>query len=312
MATTAKFFGNALLNQYSPTATSRIDWVNDPIMIALSNGATPSTANQDAWVFRSSAGAEVSSSGYIAGGKPLGDTVISAGVPVAITSSTGASPIVLTVPTGHGVNVADTVFVSNHVTNVTANGQFTVSAVSGTTITLSGSTFTAAGGATGSVQKIASAIASSTNATPIVVTTAGTHGLSNGDVVTIQNHATNTAANITGTVSGVTATTFNLLTYAGANTTGTGIGGATGTVIKKGIAYDSTTNESRLHAGAVTWTNVTFSPTYAFVYKAVGTNFAAATDILIGYIDFGGTQSVVGANFTIQFDSTGVFKITAA
>lgn len=67
------------------------------------------------------------------------------------------------------------------------------------------------------------AIASSTNAGPIEVTTSSNHGFATGDKVTINGHLTNTAANGTWTVTKVSATKFTL-----DGSTGNGIGGATG------------------------------------------------------------------------------------
>lgn len=49
-----------------------------------------------------------------------------------------------------------------------------------------------------------------TNATPIVITTAGNHGYSNGDVITVYGVLGNTAANGRRTIAGVTSTTFQL------------------------------------------------------------------------------------------------------
>jgi hypothetical protein len=72
-------------------------------------------------------------------------------------------------------------------------------------------------------------ISSSTNASPIVVTTTAAHGYSNGDIVVIAGHTTNTAANGTWKIAGVTGTTFQLTTLLDAvNSTGNGVGGATG------------------------------------------------------------------------------------
>ena len=71
------------------------------------------------------------------------------------------------------------------------------------------------------------AITSSTNATPIVVTTP-THGWSNGDHVTIVDHLVNTAANGHWVLANKTATTFELT-----GSVGNGIGGATGSVGKE-------------------------------------------------------------------------------
>lgn len=66
------------------------------------------------------------------------------------------------------------------------------------------------------------AITSSTNATPIEVTMAA-HGLTTGDIITINGHATNTAANGTWVVTVTAATTVTL-----DDSVGNGVGGATG------------------------------------------------------------------------------------
>lgn len=71
-------------------------------------------------------------------------------------------------------------------------------------------------------------ITSSTTATPIVVTKA-THGLTTGDVVLIQAHATNTNANGIRRVTVLTANTFSLQDpYTGADIAGNGVGAGTG------------------------------------------------------------------------------------
>lgn len=81
-------------------------------------------------------------------------------------------------------------------------------------------------------QAAGKSIASSTNATPIVVTTTTPHGLTEGDVVKISGHTTNTAANGMWKVHVLSTTTFALLDpLTGANTTGNGVGGATGIVL---------------------------------------------------------------------------------
>jgi len=70
------------------------------------------------------------------------------------------------------------------------------------------------------------AIASSTNASPIVVTTSVAHGLNTGDQCSIDGHATNTAANgLWAAIVVLTTTTFSLT-----GSTGNGIGGAAGHV----------------------------------------------------------------------------------
>lgn len=67
-------------------------------------------------------------------------------------------------------------------------------------------------------------ISSSTNSTPISVTTSANHGYSTGDTIVITGHTTNTNANGTWeiTVTGLTTFTLN-------NSTGNGVGGAAGT-----------------------------------------------------------------------------------
>lgn len=72
-------------------------------------------------------------------------------------------------------------------------------------------------------------IASSTNASPIVVTTSTPHGLRTGAITIIYGHATNTNANGIWRVHVLSTTTFRLLAFDGTNSTGNGVGGATGT-----------------------------------------------------------------------------------
>lgn len=68
-------------------------------------------------------------------------------------------------------------------------------------------------------------IASSTNATPIKVTTSANHLLTEGDTIQITGHQTNTAANGIWVVHIVSLTEVTLLT-----SVGSGVGGATGAV----------------------------------------------------------------------------------
>lgn len=76
------------------------------------------------------------------------------------------------------------------------------------------------------------AIASSTNASPIVITTGAAHGYSTGAVVAIYNHAVNTAANGAWTATVLTTTTFSIPVV------GVGAGTATGYVVKLPIDSD--------------------------------------------------------------------------
>ncbi|SRR6266496_427455 len=77
-------------------------------------------------------------------------------------------------------------------------------------------------------------IVSSTNATPIVVT-ATAHGFTNGDLVFIDGHTTNTAANGFWKIANQAANTFELTNpVSAANSTGNGVGGATGYAVNYG------------------------------------------------------------------------------
>ncbi len=118
------------------------------------------------------------------------------------------------------------------------------------------------------------AIVSSTNATPIVMTTAA-HGLSTGALVTISGHLVNTAANGTFKVTVLSSTTFSL-----DGSVGVGVGGATGTVQPLG-AYQFGTGTSEV------------TPT------------GAATDTF--YVKLvcvaGGTIGVTGITFKLSLDA---------
>lgn len=77
-------------------------------------------------------------------------------------------------------------------------------------------------------------ITSSTNATPIVVT-ATSHGFANGDLVFIDGHTTNTAANGLWKIANQATNTFELTNpVSGSNAVGNGVGGATGYCVNIG------------------------------------------------------------------------------
>lgn len=85
--------------------------------------------------------------------------------------------------------------------------------------------------------RAAISIASSTNATPIVITLSGANytllAPAVGDTVQITSHATNTNANGTWKISAVNgSTTVTLVNADGTNSVGNGAGGATGTIRK--------------------------------------------------------------------------------
>jgi len=79
------------------------------------------------------------------------------------------------------------------------------------------------------------AIASSTNATPIVVTTSSPHGLTTGSSVYVYQHNTNTAANGTWKVSVVNSTSIILV-----GSVGNGVGAGTGYVQDMGYGASVT------------------------------------------------------------------------
>lgn len=164
-------------------------------------------------------------------------------------------------------------------------------------------------------------IASSTNATPIVVT-ATAHGFSNGDIVYIGDHATNTAANGLWAISGVAANTFNLTDYiTGANSVGNGVGGATGYAVCLGpsvsadnwddmvagivgtkVALASLTEVAGvLDAADVTFTSVSGATVEAIViFRDSGTNSSSR---LVGLIT---GRHIVTCNTTAAVSATSI------
>jgi hypothetical protein len=90
---------------------------------------------------------------------------------------------------------------------------------------------------------------------------------------------------------------------------GTGYTAGGVTLANKTLTYDTASNETRLDADDAAWTSSSFTARYAVVYKSTGT---ASTSPLMGYVNFGGDQTVSTGNFTIQWDATGVLKVTAA
>lgn len=78
-------------------------------------------------------------------------------------------------------------------------------------------------------------ISSSTNATPIVITTSAAHGFTNGDLVYIADHTTNTSANGIWTITAASGSVFSLTDpVSGNNAVGNGVGGATGYAVNLG------------------------------------------------------------------------------
>lgn len=90
--------------------------------------------------------------------------------------------------------------------------------------------------------------------------------------------------------------------------TGTGYTAGGETLASKSRSVDSASNEMRLDAADVAWTGASFTARYAVIYKDRGG--AASADELLGYVDFGGDEVVSSGTFTIQWDATGVLKVT--
>lgn len=93
---------------------------------------------------------------------------------------------------------------------------------------------------------------------------------------------------------------------------GSGSGYTTGGVAltTKTLTYDSASNETRLDADDASWTSASFSTYYAVTYDS--TPGTSTTNPLMGYVDFGGVETVSSGTFTIVWDSTGVLKVTAS
>lgn len=69
---TAKWFGNALLGQFSATAARRVDWVTDTVKVALVKSAyVPDQDKHDFW--NDVSANEITGTGYTAGGKTLAE-----------------------------------------------------------------------------------------------------------------------------------------------------------------------------------------------------------------------------------------------
>lgn len=77
------------------------------------------------------------------------------GTPITITDATNAAPIVLTVASGHGIVADDCVNISGVGGNTNANGNFVITSVTSTTITLQGSSGNAAYTSGGKLVKLA-------------------------------------------------------------------------------------------------------------------------------------------------------------
>jgi hypothetical protein len=103
---------------------------------------------------------------------------------------------------------------------------------------------------------------------------------------------------------------FNDITNELATENGYTAGGAT--LSCSAPTYDTASNETRLDAADVVWTITTASVTarYAIVYKSTG---SSSTSPLLGYVDLGSSVTVpAGGKLTLEWDATGILKVTAS
>lgn len=131
-------------------------------------------------------------------------------------------------------------------------------------------------------------ISSSTNATPIAITTSTAHGYSTGDTVFIYDHATNTNANGTWEITVTGSTTFTLT-----GSTGNGVGGASGTsrratncVVRLASSpIDNIASHGNVGEGRTAWTpssNVTTSLSTTTKQGNVSDNISIGTNFTTG------------------------------
>lgn len=92
--------------------------------------------------------------------------------------------------------------------------------------------------------------------------------------------------------------------------TGTGYTATGETLASKTVTYTAGTNVFAFDAADTVWASSTITARYAVIYDA--TPATDATRPLIAYVDFGADVSSTAANFTITWNASGIFTITAA
>lgn len=93
--------------------------------------------------------------------------------------------------------------------------------------------------------------------------------------------------------------------------TGTGYTAGGVTLVTKSTVYNAATNTTRLIAADASWgPGASLTARYAAIYKDTA---VAAASPLMGYVDFGGVQTVSSGTLTLQCDATdGVLRLVAA
>lgn len=88
--------------------------------------------------------------------------------------------------------------------------------------------------------------------------------------------------------------------------TGTGYSAGGVTLASVTVNRDDANNVYYIDCTDPSWASATFTAYGAVFYVSTG---AAATDILLAYITFGGAQTVTGQTFTLTIPATGFFAL---
>lgn len=89
---------------------------------------------------------------------------------------------------------------------------------------------------------------------------------------------------------------------------GTGYTAGGQALTAKTVTADNTNDRSVFDAGDVTWPTATITARAVVLYKARGG--AASADELIGYFDFPSDVTSTGADFVVQWGTTGIILAT--
>lgn len=96
----------------------------------------------------------------------------------------------------------------------------------------------------------------------------------------------------------------------GNEVTGTGYTAGGQALASKTLTYDASTNVIVLDAADVTWASSTITARYAVIYDDTPAGNSAKP--LIAYLDMVSDQSSNNGNFVIQWDASGIVRITTA
>jgi hypothetical protein len=91
---------------------------------------------------------------------------------------------------------------------------------------------------------------------------------------------------------------------------GTGYTAGGATLGTKTVGYTAGTNITKFDAADTSWASSTITARYAVIYDS--TPGTAATNPLIGYVDFGADMSSNNGTFQITWDANGIFTAVVA